>query len=90
MSSYKKQFNKKYGYKPEEAHSLEDISKITGYKLAGLKTIFMKGKTNYKTNPKARPFIKSPEQSGYSRVYASINQKSKGHNIDKIHLTKRT
>ena len=88
--TYKQQFNKKYGFKLNESHSLIEIAKISGYKLSGIKTIFNKGVGAYKTNPQSvRPNIKSPEQWAYARVYASVNPKSKAYKIDKIHLKKR-
>ncbi len=88
--TYKQQFNKKYGFKLNEPHSLEEIAKITGYKLSGIKTIFEKGKGAYKTNPQSvRPNVKSPEQWAYARVYASVNPKSKSYQIDKSHLKKK-
>ena len=88
--TYKQQFNKKYGFKLNEPHSLIEIAKISGYKLSGIKTIFNKGKGAYKSNPQSvRPNIKSPEQWAYARVYASVNPKSKAYKIDKIHLKKR-
>lgn len=87
--TYKQQFNKKYGFKLNEPHSLEEIAKLTGYKLSGIKTIFEKGKGAYKTNPQSvRPNVKSPEQWAYARVYASVNPKSKSYQIDKSHLKK--
>ena len=87
--TYKQQFNKKYGFKLNEPHSLEEIAKLTGYKLSGIKTIFEKGKGAYKTNPQSvRPNVKSPEQWAYARVYASVNPKSKSYQIDKSHLMK--
>jgi len=85
--TYKQQFNQKYGQKLGQPNSLKDISKLTGYKLSGLQTIFEKGKGAYKTNPQSvRPSVKSPEQWGYSRIYAAVNPKSKAYKIDKIHL----
>ena len=85
--TYKQQFNKKYGFKLNEPHSLEEIAKLTGYKLSGIKTIFQKGKGAYKTAPQSvRPNVKSPEQWAYARVYASVNPKSKSYQIDKSHL----
>jgi len=87
VRTYKQQFNKKYGQKLEQPNSLKDISKLTGYKLSGIQTIFEKGKGAYKTNRGAvRPSVKSPEQWGYSRVYAAVNPTSKAYKIDKIHL----
>ena len=89
VQTYKNKFNKKYGQKLEQPNSLKDISKLTGYKLSGIQTIFEKGKGAYKTNPQSvRPSVKSPEQWGFSRVYAAVNPKSKAYKIDKIHLKK--
>lgn len=88
--TYKQKFNRKYGFKLDESHSLEDISKITKYKLSGLQTIFNKGIGAYKTNPQSvRPNVKSPEQWAYARVLAAVNPTSKAHKIDKIHLVKK-
>ena len=89
--TYKQDFNRKYGFKPlNKSHSLKDISKITGYELKGLKTIFNKGVGAFKTNPQSvRPQVKSAEQWAYARVYAAINPKSKAYKIDKVHLKKK-
>ncbi len=85
--TYKTDFNRKHGFKLKEDHSLNDISKITGYKLKGLQTIYNKGIGAYKTNPSSvRKNVVSKEQWAMARVYASINPKSKAYKIDKIHL----
>ena len=39
----KQKFNKKYGFKLNEPHSLKEISDITGFQYKGIKTIFEKG-----------------------------------------------
>jgi hypothetical protein len=88
--TYKQQFNKKYGFKLNEPHSLKEIAKITGYKYKGIKTIFEKGEGAFKSNPQSvRKNVTSPQQWGYSRVYASVNKNSKAYKIDKIHLKKK-
>lgn len=88
--TYKHDFNRKYGFKKEEDHSLQEISKITGYQLKGIQTIYNKGIGAYKTNPSSvRPNVKSKERWAYARVYASLNPKSKAHKIDKVHLVKK-
>lgn len=88
--TYKNKFNKKYGFKKDEDHSLSEISKITGYKKSGLQTIYNKGVGAYRTNPSSvRPMVKSKEQWAMARVYASLNRSSKAHKIDKIHLIKK-
>tara|TARA_Y100001973_G_C5205002_1_gene340829 strand:- start:1818 stop:2099 length:282 start_codon:yes stop_codon:yes gene_type:complete len=89
--TYKQQFNKKHKQPLSKSNSLKDISRLSGYQLKGIKTIFDKGKGAYKTNPQSvRPQVKSAEQWGYARVYASVNPKSKAYKIDKIHLKKKS
>mgnify|MGYP003624372390 FL=1 len=88
--TYKEQFNKKHKQPLNKSNSLSEISKLSGYKLSGIKTIFDKGKGAYKSNPQSvRPNVKSPEQWAYARVYASVNPKSKSFKIDKSHLKKK-
>jgi hypothetical protein len=85
--TYKNRFNKKYGFEKDGAHSLADISKITGYKKSGLQTIFDKGVGAFKTNPQSvRKGIRSPEQWAQARVYAALDPASKAHKVDKVHL----
>ena len=87
--TYKQQFNKKHKQPQNQSNSLEDIARLSGYELKGIKTIFKKGKGAFKTNPQSvRPHIKSADAWGYARVYASVNPKSKAYKIDKIHLKK--
>lgn len=87
--TYKQQFNKKYKQTLTQSNSIQDIARLTGYKIAGLRIIYNKGIGAYKSNPKSvRPNVKSPEQWAMSRVYASVNPKSKAYKIDKIHLKK--
>ena len=89
--TYKQQFNKKHKQPLSKSNSLKDISRLSGYQLKGIKTIFDKGKGAYKTNPQSvRPQVKSAEQWGDARVYASVNPKSKAYKIDKIHLKKKS
>ena len=89
VETYKQKFNKKHSLPKDKAHSLKDVSKLSGYKLKGLQTIYDKGIGAYKTNPgSVRPNVKSPEQWAMARVYASINPKSKAYKIDKSHLKK--
>lgn len=88
--TYKQRFNKKYGFPKDEAHSLKDIAKITGYKMSGLQTIFDKGIGAYKTNPESvRPQVRSPEQWAFARVYAALDPSSKAFQVDKTHLIKK-
>jgi len=96
IMTYKQDFNRKHKIKPlSKSHSLKEISDLSGYELKGLKTIFSKGQGTFKANPQSvRPHIKAlgkggADAWGYSRVYASINPKSKSYKIDKIHLKKK-
>ena len=88
--TYKSQFNKKYGFKLNEPHSLKEIADITGYKLSGLKIIFEKGEGAYYNNPESvRKSVKNPQQWAMARIYASVNPKSKSYQVDKMHLKKK-
>jgi len=88
--TYKQKFNRKYKQPLNQSNSLSQISKLTGYKLSGLRTIYNKGVGAYKTNPQSvRPSVRSPDQWAMARVYASINKSSKAYKIDKIHLKKK-
>jgi len=90
VETHKQKFNKKHGQPINKSNSIEDISKLSGYKLSGLKTIFSKGKGAYKSNPQSvRKNVKSPEQWAYARLYASVNPNSKSYQIDKTHLKKK-
>lgn len=89
MATYKERFNKKYGFPKDTSHSLNEISKLTGYKLSGLNTIYSKGIGAYFSNPQSvRPHIKSPEEWAAARVYASVSPGSKSARIDASHLIK--
>jgi len=71
--SYKDKYNRKYKYKKNTSHSLEEISKDTGVSLKGLQQIYNKGIGAYKTNPSSvRPNVKSKEQWAMARVYSAV------------------
>lgn len=71
--TYKNKFNTKYGFPKDEAHSIQEISQLTGYKRSGLETIFDKGVGAFRTNPASvRPMVKSPEQWAYARIYSAV------------------
>ena len=88
--SYKQIFNRKYGFKKDESHSLKEIAQITGYKLRGLKTIFERGEGAFYNNPESvRKSVSNPQQWAMARIYASVNPESKAHQIDKMFLIKK-
>lgn len=87
--TYREMFNKKYKFKSDASHSLKEISDLSGFQLSGLKTIFKKGVGAYKTNPQSvRPFIKSPQEWAYARVYSAV-MGGKASIIDSKHLKKK-
>jgi len=89
MKTYKEQFNSTYGFPKGTSHSLGEISKITGYKLSGLKVIYSKGEGAYFSNYQSvRPHIKSPEEWAMSRIYSAV-MGGRAARIDAAHLTKR-
>jgi len=89
VQTWKNKFNRRYGFPSDESHSLDDISRITGYTRQGLQTIFNKGIGAYKTNPESvRPSVKSPEQWAYARVYSAV-MGGKAKEVDKSHLLKK-
>ena len=86
--TYKQKFNKKYGFKKDEGHSLTEIAKLTGFKRSGLKTILEKGEGAYFSNPQSvRKFVKNPTQWGYARVYSAV-MGGKASRVDAKHLIK--
>ena len=87
--TYKHKFNKKHGFPKDTSHSIEEIAKLSGYELDGLKTIYEKGMGAYYSNPQSvRPMVHSPEQWGVARIYSAINPKSKASRVDASHLVK--
>jgi hypothetical protein len=89
VETYKNKFNKRYGFEKDASHSLTEISKLTGYKLAGLKTIVEKGKGAFYSNPSSvRPQVKDPTQWGIARVYSAV-MGGKAAKIDENQLIKK-
>ena len=84
--TYKNKFNKYYGFQKDTAHSIEDISKISGYNLKGLKTILSKGEGAFYSNPKSvRPSVNSATQWGLARIYSAV-MGGKASIVDANHL----
>jgi len=89
MLTYKQKFNKKYKFKLNDSHSLAEISRLTGYKLSGLRTILKKGRGAFRSNPQSvRPQVKSATQWGIARVYSAV-MGGKAAKVDKAHLIKK-
>ena len=49
--TFKQKFNRKYKQPLNQSNSLNDISRLTGFKKSGLQTIYNKGVGAFKTNP---------------------------------------
>jgi hypothetical protein len=61
IDTYKHQFNKKYGFPEGRPHTIREISKLTGYKESGLRTIMSKGRGAFFSNPQSvRPNVHDP------------------------------
>lgn len=89
VETYKNKFNKRYGFDKDASHSVAEISKLTGYKLAGLKTIVDKGEGAYFSNPSSvRKNVSSPQQWSFGRLYSAV-MGGKAAKIDAAHLVKK-
>ena len=53
MPTNKERFNKKYGFKPDQGHSLPTIARLTGIPLSNIKKIYQKGLGAHKSNPQS-------------------------------------
>lgn len=88
MVTYKQKFNKKYGFPKDAPHSIAEISRLTGYKVSGLRTIKKKGEGAFRSNPQSvRPQVTSATQWGIARIYSAV-MGGKAAKIDKAHLKK--
>jgi len=87
--TYRQKFNKKYKFPKDASHSMTEISRLTGYKLSGLRTIKKKGEGAFRSNPQSvRPQVKSATQWGIARVYSAV-MGGKAKKIDKSHLIRK-
>ena len=88
MVFYKKKFNAKYGFKPDESHSISEIAKLTGYKRSGLQMIFNRGVGAFHTNSSSvRPQVHSSDQWAMARIYSAV-MGGKAAKIDAQYLIK--
>jgi len=87
--SYKQKFNIKYNQEKNKSNSIQEISKLSGYKLSGLKKILKKGEGAYFSNPSSvRPTVTSATQWGIARIYSAV-MNGKAAKIDKDLLIKK-
>jgi hypothetical protein len=86
MSTYKQRYNKKYGFKKDDSHDLNDISKTTKIKKSILQEVYNRGTGAWKNNiasvrlksgkkdslVKDRAKKMGKEQWSYARVYSFV------------------
>lgn len=84
--SNKQRFNKKYGFKRDESHSLEELAKITGVKKSILESVYSRAlgarisdpesvrsaKTGKKVGGKSLRGKMSGQQWGFGRTYGFL------------------
>ncbi len=86
MSSYKQKFNKKYGFKINVPHNIDEISKITKIKKSILQQVYNRGvgawknniesvrlksgKKDYSITDRSKKMTK--EQWAYARIYSFV------------------
>lgn len=88
MPTYKEKFNKKYGFPKDASHSIAEISRLTGYKVSGLRTIKKKGEGAFYSNPQSvRKNVKSASEWGNARIYSAV-MRGKAAKVDAKHLKK--
>lgn len=85
--TYKQKFNRRYKQPLDKSNSLKDISRLSGYKLSGLQTIYNKGTGAFRTVGPSRPNM-TVEQWSYGRVYSAV-MGGKAQRIDKKHLIRK-
>jgi len=73
MTTYKQKFNKKYGFKTNDSHSIKEIAKLSKIKYRNALKIVQKGKGAFFSNPQSvRKSVKSPTAWGISRLYSAV------------------
>ena len=73
MSTFKEQFNKKYGFPPDTQHSVSEIARLSSIKYKNALKIVEKGEGAYYSNPTSvRPNVTSARQWGIARLYSAV------------------
>jgi len=82
MVTNKQKYNKKYGFKPGQAHSKKDISKKTGIPIRILNVVYDRGLAAHKNNPTSVRNVKgvkggagkkmSAQQWSQARIYSFV------------------
>jgi len=91
VETFRNKYNKKYGFKRDDSHSLNDIAKKTGIKKSILQQVYNRGVGARKTNPESVRQVgtgkkiggkslrgkMTAEQWAYARVYGFVMKNSK-------------
>jgi len=73
MLTYKQKFNKKYGFKKDESHSIKEISSLSKITYRNALKIVKKGEGAYFSNPgSVRKQVSSARQWGIARLYSAV------------------
>tara|TARA_S200002703_G_scaffold151847_1_gene151670 strand:+ start:3497 stop:3886 length:390 start_codon:yes stop_codon:yes gene_type:complete len=60
----KQKFNKKYGFKADEGHSMAEISRLTGVSTSILSQVMSRGRGAHKSNPSSVRNAKTGKKTG--------------------------
>lgn len=91
VETFRNKYNKKYGFKRDDSHSLNDIAKKTGIKKSILQQVYNRGVGARKTNPESVRQVgtgkkiggkslrgkMTAEQWAYARVYGFVMKNPK-------------
>ena len=73
MLTYKQKFNRKYGFKKDESHSIKEISSLSKITYRNALKIVKKGEGAYFSNPgSVRKQVSSARQWGIARLYSAV------------------
>ena len=71
--TYRQKFNRKYGFKKDESHSIKEIASLSKITYRNALKIVKKGEGAYFSNPgSVRKQVKSPRQWGLGRLYSAV------------------
>ncbi len=74
----KQKFNKKYGFKPDEGHSIAEISRLTGVSTSILNQVMSRGKGARKSNPSSVRNAKTGKKTGGTSLAGKMSAQQWG------------
>lgn len=73
MLTYKQKFNRKYGFKKDESHSIKEIASLSKITYRNALKIVKKGEGAYFSNPgSVRKQVTSARQWAIARLYSAV------------------